>query len=690
MLVHCSKCQTQFELDEASSDASGVRVRCAVCSHLFWADGTSTWRVKTIDGALFRTHDFKNLRVWIREGRLHPSDQLSRTGYHWVKLGELPEFADAFSGFGNFPGVVEPLRKPIATVRFPDAFVLADTLLPDPESVLAAPRDVSRGSDVARSEPRWPPPSLAEIPDETPSNPGRGMVHTSREVALALRPTPEELSHIPVDSAGAASDRGGIGRASDPSLPLTLTPRPSWRWPAVVAVGLLGAVVVVSTVPSLRARVLGIQSVAASDRPLPELQVAYAAIVKADGFDDAVSALATRLKQGELDAKDAMRLQLAQVEVLATRSIVEQIAAALIPVDPSADRGEAGRGDAEFAAKLLDDTRTARVPQAKWTADLVALAQGHRVVVEGEVLEEGRLDLALVADSAVLWQDPSSSVPTGIVTRLQHRRQPSALETLALVLALHREGNREAALDVVEAFLRQQPDHDAARRMQASLLGEAKVPGSATPMVASMRADSRARPDAVLSIPPAPPSLMLAQGLSHAPAGSTADRRGPDRRRGEPTGEPEAQALEALSTDALVNKGCTKVERGGVDEGMTMLLEALKRRPHDLDVLMCLGDAHMRKGQAAKAGNYFQRALDRSPALEAARRGAARAAKRRGEDEKAGMHYAELLKVRPGDVEATEFLNTRRDSPASGGVNATAVPTSPTSDRSSLANSSRE
>lgn len=111
MFVRCSNCQTQFSLDDRQVGSDGVAVRCAVCRYVFRvepADGTSTqkWRVQTVDDDLFEAEDIPTMRVWIREGRLHPDDTISRTGKHWIRLGDMPEFSDAFAGFPDLPVVL--------------------------------------------------------------------------------------------------------------------------------------------------------------------------------------------------------------------------------------------------------------------------------------------------------------------------------------------------------------------------------------------------------------------------------------------------------------------------------------------------------------------------------------------------------------------------------------------------------
>lgn len=91
-------------------------MRCSVCSYVFRVapkrGGTPTWQIRTIDEMQFFAPDLKTLRAWIAEGRLHPDDQVSRTGKHWLRLGDMPEFSTAFAGFRGLPDVFVPVESP--------------------------------------------------------------------------------------------------------------------------------------------------------------------------------------------------------------------------------------------------------------------------------------------------------------------------------------------------------------------------------------------------------------------------------------------------------------------------------------------------------------------------------------------------------------------------------------------------
>ncbi|MEM9461183.1 MAG: zinc-ribbon domain-containing protein [Myxococcota bacterium] len=117
MIVRCANCHTEFSLDEHQIGPDGATVRCSVCSYVFPVDpppgaGEHPWQIRTVEDLLFTAPDLATLRTWIAEGRLHPDDEVSRTGKHWIRLGDMPEFSTAFTGFSDLPPVFVELEPP--------------------------------------------------------------------------------------------------------------------------------------------------------------------------------------------------------------------------------------------------------------------------------------------------------------------------------------------------------------------------------------------------------------------------------------------------------------------------------------------------------------------------------------------------------------------------------------------------
>src|SRR5690606_14396944 len=113
MIVRCDNCGTEFGFDDRQI-GEGVTVRCSVCKHVFKVESPGAqpqgWQIRTTEDTSFTAPDVSTLREWIDEGRLHPDDQVSRTGRHWVRIGDMPEFAKAFVGFQGVAPMVTPVR----------------------------------------------------------------------------------------------------------------------------------------------------------------------------------------------------------------------------------------------------------------------------------------------------------------------------------------------------------------------------------------------------------------------------------------------------------------------------------------------------------------------------------------------------------------------------------------------------
>lgn len=90
-------------------------MRCSVCAYVFPVEPPAgvvdhPWQIRTVEDLLFTAPDLGTLRTWIDEGRLHPDDQVSRTGRHWLRLGDMPEFSSVFSGFSDLPLLFEEVE----------------------------------------------------------------------------------------------------------------------------------------------------------------------------------------------------------------------------------------------------------------------------------------------------------------------------------------------------------------------------------------------------------------------------------------------------------------------------------------------------------------------------------------------------------------------------------------------------
>ena len=122
MDVRCDRCQTEYELDDASVSADGATVQCTNCGHTFVvtrpavhtappafvASGTpapmppassqpsASWMLTTEEGKTHRFRDSTTLQKWIVERRVTRGDRVCPPGSTWRRLGELEELRPFF------------------------------------------------------------------------------------------------------------------------------------------------------------------------------------------------------------------------------------------------------------------------------------------------------------------------------------------------------------------------------------------------------------------------------------------------------------------------------------------------------------------------------------------------------------------------------------------------------------------
>ncbi|HGG58169.1 MAG TPA: tetratricopeptide repeat protein [Nannocystis exedens] len=70
------------------------------------------WQLCNSENHLFTLADLATVIEWIEDGQLRPDDQISRTGRHWLRLGDIPELSTVFIGFEGLPRVFSALATP--------------------------------------------------------------------------------------------------------------------------------------------------------------------------------------------------------------------------------------------------------------------------------------------------------------------------------------------------------------------------------------------------------------------------------------------------------------------------------------------------------------------------------------------------------------------------------------------------
>src|SRR4029079_3928919 len=129
MDVRCDRCQTEYELDDASVTERGASVQCTTCGHTFTvsrprAEFTPTpsptteaapaWVLTTEEGKVHRFRDPTTLQKWIVERRVGRNDRVTAPGASARRLGDMDELR-AFFDLVDQAGRASQSRMPRAT-----------------------------------------------------------------------------------------------------------------------------------------------------------------------------------------------------------------------------------------------------------------------------------------------------------------------------------------------------------------------------------------------------------------------------------------------------------------------------------------------------------------------------------------------------------------------------------------------
>jgi predicted Zn finger-like uncharacterized protein len=114
MDVRCERCQTEYEVEDASVSDLGTEVQCSDCGHLFMvkrptgqpsaaatpasSDGSNAaaWQLVTTFGQTHDVRDLTQLHKWIIERRVTRNDKISQDGQSWQTLGSMAELVPFF------------------------------------------------------------------------------------------------------------------------------------------------------------------------------------------------------------------------------------------------------------------------------------------------------------------------------------------------------------------------------------------------------------------------------------------------------------------------------------------------------------------------------------------------------------------------------------------------------------------
>jgi len=199
MDVRCDRCQTEYELDDASVTDSGASVQCTTCGHTFVVtpprpagtpppltpgpagNPTPSWMLTTEEGKTHRFRDSQTLQKWVVERRVTRGDRVCPPGGTWRRLGDLDELRPFFDVVAQADRAAATARgarptrpeTPRGSAQQARPYVTADL---DDDDVLTGGR--TRRPAVSASFPSMSGDELAAA--------GLGSRHVGRKLLIAL------------------------------------------------------------------------------------------------------------------------------------------------------------------------------------------------------------------------------------------------------------------------------------------------------------------------------------------------------------------------------------------------------------------------------------------------------------------------------------------------------------------------
>jgi predicted Zn finger-like uncharacterized protein len=684
--VRCSVCKHVFKVVSTAAAAAPA----------------TGWQIRTTDNANFTANDVATLREWISEGRLTPEDEVSRTGRNWMRLGEMPEFGDLFRGQTGEVGpvgvikpvapykpgvaVVQPLSKvqppapPLQPSRpaVPPPTTASDHPLPRAVPPADKPASVSPASLVAGGAPQSqrltmspprssPKPSAAPIAD-LPSDDDEVLideeVEEDNQLAASESPTSSRSTRSRSASTPARTpapvadgDEDEFGPTSQPEPDESIeAPRRSGGlgFIAGVAVLALVGVGVVFGVPQIRERIFGAPGVkdptdgsqgpAGPAAARPEIAAAEAAThsLGTAALAQAEAGLQRAIDAGDADAATQAAMKVALAELLLSRALAYQIAAAIDEGRRDDFRSRAN-DDREDGERLIDGLEGfADVDRLAKVRALARLAAGRAEVEVAPLVPAGATETKLIVQGAVLWQNLTASVPEGLLPSLQALPKHSGLSQSTLGLALLRAGDTTAARNTAERLMGAVgSDEQVVAQAIRTHLGPEQ--GGPTEVGATAGTEGETEGD---------------QGEIKGDEGGTVAKPPPppDEEGGGDGGGGGGGGGGGNSFERLIDRGCEQVSSGDADAGIKTLQKAFNINPKDVDVLVCLADGYAAQGSNHHANQFYERALEQSPTNKGALRGAAKAAAKTGATDRAIDLYERLLKVDPNNAVALAYI----------------------------------
>ncbi len=230
MDVHCERCKTEYEFDDALVSGRGTTVRCTNCGHQFkvrrqeGADaGGDRWLVKTASGQQFNFVTLRELQRAILGQQVSRGDLLRRAGAPPRSLGSILELEPFFEGrtSSNRP---PPDDRSSSPGFDPRATKSAGT---PPPNELGMPIAFPKRQSITWEETAPPMPQQSR-----PTASSGGAPPPMRRTIDTLRPPPSAVAAPPQAAVAAIEPQPILSATTQPGASVLLAPPapgPPWN-----------------------------------------------------------------------------------------------------------------------------------------------------------------------------------------------------------------------------------------------------------------------------------------------------------------------------------------------------------------------------------------------------------------------------------------------------------------------------
>ncbi len=669
------------------------------------------WQLCNSENHLFTLPDLATVIQWIEDGQLRPDDQISRTGSHWLRLGELPELSAVFVGFDGLPRVFRALEEPAVAAGSgdlgpPPAFGESLGDIPafgvgnSPADSQSMPASMLDAVTKAVSAPPAPAPAQGD---------GEGVVQRrraarSQPILVADLAAKDSVVDGQVEAGEGAAERSGErSGTAEPSAPREPSAPSS---PAVAAVpegtpssgtAIAGAVATAAAVGAAAAAAEPSRNIAAEASA--QVPVTAASAPEATQEEEKGSGLGWLAILG-VAAGLAVMFGVPEIraKIFGDASpVAEQPVQAGERGKAPVEQGPADLSVADGAIHTLglDETTRAQGTLQKMidaressgqSADDIKLAQVELILTRAVAFRASvSLDPTAVngtarsrADEDARWAaDLLATIDEGKVTDKERWGRTQGL--LALVegrlgeaATLVPPAATELGLIVKAAPLWQIADGPVPSGLIGGLAG-LKDPSTLSRSLHALAlwrsGDEEGAQKIVVGVNQTVPDQPLAITLDHALAAALAEEGSEappevvaDSKAGTPkVRRPRPAADNAASSDpaTLTPRGCEKVRGGDPTAGVKLLLAAIDANAMNLETYMCLGEGYMKMGNTGSSLSFYGRAVKIAPKNRAALAGAAGAAAKLNRDAQAIDYYKRLLAVDPNNEAAKSYLASK-------------------------------